>query len=92
MNSVAQQPNMMIPLIMFVVVFYFFLIRPQQKREKEKKTMITGLKKGDKVITNGGILAKIVDIKDNSVIAKISNEVKIEISKEAVTLVQEQKN
>ena len=48
-----------IPLILIFVIFYFFLIRPQQKKAKEHKIMVENLKKGDKVITSGGIVGKV---------------------------------
>jgi len=48
-----------IPLILIFVIFYFFLIRPQQKRAKEHKVMVSGLKRGDEVITSGGIVGKV---------------------------------
>ena len=48
-----------IPLILIFVIFYFFLIRPQQKKVKDHKTMVTALKRGDEVVTSGGIVGKI---------------------------------
>ena len=54
-----------IPLILIFVIFYFFLIRPQQKKAKEHKIMVENLKKGDKVITSGGIVGKVDRIIDN---------------------------
>ena len=49
----------LIPLILIFVIFYFFLIRPQQKKVKEHKVMVEGLKRGDKVITSGGIVGTV---------------------------------
>ena len=54
-----------IPLILIFVIFYFFLIRPQQKKVKEHKAMVEALKRGDKVITSGGILGTVERIIDN---------------------------
>ena len=54
-----------IPLILIFVIFYFFLIRPQQKKAKEHKLMVEGLKRGDKVITSGGIVGTVERIIDN---------------------------
>ena len=71
-----------IPLILIFVIFYFFLIRPQQKKVKEHKTMIEGLKRGDKVITSGGITGTIERIIDNDKIeVEIAQNVKVEIVK-----------
>ena len=54
-----------IPLILIFVIFYFFLIRPQQKKVKEHKAMVEGLKKGDKIVTSGGITGTITRVIDN---------------------------
>jgi len=69
-----------IPLILIFVIFYFFLIRPQQKKVKEHKTMVEGLKRGDKVITTGGILGTVERIIDNDKVEiNISENVNVEI-------------
>ena len=69
-----------IPLILIFVIFYFFLIRPQQKKVKEHKAMVQALKRGDKVVTSGGIVGtveRIID--DDKVEVLISDNVKVEI-------------
>jgi len=69
-----------IPLILIFVIFYFFLIRPQQKKVKEHKSMVEGLKRGDKVITTGGILGTVERIIDNEKVeVNISENVNVEI-------------
>ena len=69
-----------IPLILIFVIFYFFLIRPQQKKVKEHKNMVENLKRGDKVVTSGGIVGSIERIIDNEKVeVLISNDVKVEI-------------
>jgi preprotein translocase subunit YajC len=71
-----------IPLILIFVIFYFFLIRPQQKKVKEHKTMVEGLKRGDKVITSGGITGTVERIIDNDKVeVVIAENVKVEIVK-----------
>ena len=71
-----------IPLILIFVIFYFFLIRPQQKKVKEHKAMVENLKKGDKVITSGGITGTIERVIDNDrVEVEIAENVKVEIIK-----------
>ena len=64
----------LIPLILIFVIFYFFLIRPQQKKVKEHKQMIENLKRGDKVITSGGIIGTIEKIMDNDKVEVIISE------------------
>ena len=71
-----------IPLILIFVIFYFFLIRPQQKKVKEHKIMVENLKRGDKVITVGGIVGRIDRIVDGEKVeVEISDNVKVEIIK-----------
>jgi preprotein translocase subunit YajC len=73
------------PLLLLVVVFYMFLIRPQQKRQKELRTYRDSLKKGDKIITTGGIYGKVYEIKDqNKIVLEISDNVRITVDKSAV--------
>ena len=71
-----------IPLILIFVIFYFFLIRPQQKKVKEHKLMVENLKRGDKVITSGGIVGSIERVIDNDKVEVIiSEDVKVEVIK-----------
>lgn len=72
------------PLVLIIVVFYFFMIRPQVKKQKEMKTFREALKKGDKVVTLGGIYGKINDIKDNTVSLEIAPNTVIKIDKSAL--------
>ena len=74
------------PLLLIMVVFYFLVIRPQQKKVKEHQNMLGGLKKGDKVITSGGIMATIVRIdNDNNVLTlEIADNVNIKVKREFV--------
>jgi len=69
-----------IPLILIFVVFYFFLIRPQQKKVKDHKLMVESLKRGDKVITSGGIIGTVERVMDNDrAEISISDDVKVEV-------------
>ena len=71
-----------IPLILIFVIFYFFLIRPQQKKVKEHKAMVEGLKKGDKVVTSGGIVGTISRVIDNDKVeVEIADNVTVEVVK-----------
>ena len=69
-----------IPLILIFVIFYYFLIRPQQKKAKEHKLMVQNLKRGDKVVTSGGIVGSIERIIDNDKVeVLISDDVKVQV-------------
>jgi len=71
-----------IPLILIFVIFYFFLIRPQQKKAKEHKLMVANLRRGDKVITSGGIVGVVERVIDNDMVeVLISENVKVEVVK-----------
>ncbi len=70
-----------LPMILIFVIFYFLLIRPQQKRAKEHKTMLDNLKKGDKVITSGGEYGIVEEVKGNTVLVKIAENVKVKYGK-----------
>ena len=86
-----QQPSLiqgLLPFVLIFVVFYFLLIAPARKKQKAHQTMITELKAGDKVITNGGIHATVVGVSDNVVQVRIADSVKIDISKQAIAAMQ----
>ena len=75
-----------IPLILIFVIFYFFLIRPQQKRVKDHKAMVASLKRGDEVITSGGIIGTVERVmEDDRIEVQISDNVKVQIIKNTVT-------
>ena len=74
----------LVPLIGIMFIFYFLVIRPQQKRHKEHQSMLASLKRGDRVVTNGGVFATIVDVKDDRYVATIAEGVKVELAKNAV--------
>lgn len=84
----GQNPLMQfLPLIAIVVVFYFFMIRPQMKKAKEQKKYIEALKKGDKILTIGGIYGKIYEVKeDGTMIMEVEDGTKMKISKNAVSM------
>ena len=74
-----------IPLILIFVIFYFFLIRPQQKKVREHKTMTQNLKRGDEVITSGGIIGTVDRVfEDDRIELKISDGVKVQVIKNTI--------
>ena len=74
------------PFILILVIIYFFMIRPQSKKAKEQRSYKDTVKKGDKIITIGGVHAKIVEIKEKDFIIEVGNGVKMTIQKEAVSM------
>ncbi|AEC01448.1 preprotein translocase subunit YajC [Parasphaerochaeta coccoides] len=72
-------------------IFYFMIIRPQRKRDKEAKNMIAAIKKGDRVVTIGGIYGTIVTVKENTVVLKVDDNARLEFAKSAISSVVNKK-
>jgi len=70
-----------LPIILIFVIFYFLLIRPQQKRAKEHRNVLSNIKEGDEVLTNGGIYGKITGIKDDKITVEISDKVRVKVNR-----------
>ena len=73
-----------LPLLLVFVVFYFFMIRPQMKKQKEMTNYRNSLKKGDKVVTTGGIYGKVYEVKDNYVMLEVGGDLKLKVDKSAL--------
>jgi len=88
-QDAAQPGGLMsfLPLIIIFAVFYFLLIRPQMKRAKEHKNLVAALAKGDEVVTNGGLLGKIVELSDAFVTVEIADNVRVKLQRQAVASV-----
>ncbi len=71
-------------LVLLFAVFYFLLIRPQQKRAKEHKKMVEAVAKGDEVVTNGGLLGKVLEIGDNFLTVNIAKDVDVKLQRSSV--------
>ncbi|MGZ3863953.1 MAG: preprotein translocase subunit YajC [Bacteroidia bacterium] len=75
-----------LPLILIVVVFYFFMIRPQMKKQKAAKKFMEEIKKGDKIVTIGGIHGKISEIQDTTYIIEVEGGMKLKVLKTAISM------
>lgn len=75
-----------LPFILIIVVFYFFMIRPQSKKAKDQQKFKESLKKGDRVVTIGGIHGRIIDVRDTTMIVEVGTGVKLEVEKSAVSM------
>lgn len=76
----------MLPLFLILIVFYFFFIRPQTKKNKDQKKFREALKKGDKVITIGGLHGKVAEIKETTVAIDVANQVRLIVEKSAIVM------
>jgi len=74
-----------IPLILMFVIFYFLLIRPQQKRTKDHRAMVANLKKGDKIITSGGLHGRITGMDDATLTVEIADKVRVKVARANVS-------
>jgi preprotein translocase subunit YajC len=74
-----------VPLIFIFIIMYFVMIRPQKKRQEQQQKLISSLKTGDRVVTNAGIHGLISNVKENTVLVKVADNVKIEMDKSAIT-------
>ncbi|MDX9724829.1 MAG: preprotein translocase subunit YajC [Bacteroidales bacterium] len=83
----AGQSNALVtflPLLLVFVVFYFFMIRPQMKKQKEMANYRSSLKKGDKVVTTGGIYGRVYEVKDNHVMLEVGGDIRLKVDKSAL--------
>jgi len=74
----------LVMIVMMIAVFYFLLIRPQQRKQKQHRNFIEGLKKGDEVVTAGGLCGKISGITDNFITLEIAEKVRVKVLKSTV--------
>ena len=85
-----------IPFIAIIAIFYFLIIRPQNRKRKETEKMLSALKKGDRIVTIGGIHGTVQNVKDTTVIVKVDDNIKLEFLRSAVSTVitsaKEEKN
>lgn len=93
----AEQSGLMsfLPLVLIIIVFYFFFIRPQMKKSKEQRKFREELKKGDKIITLGGIHGKILNIDETTVVIETEGQGRLKVEKSAIvpegTMIGQQK-
>lgn len=89
-DAAAQQPSLLsmltMPLI-FLLIFYFMLWRPQSKRAKEQREMIDGIRKGDEIVTSGGLLGKVCEVSEKFISVSIAEETIVKLQKSAISAV-----
>ena len=74
-----------IPIILMFVIFYFLLIRPQQKRQKDHRSMVSNLKKGDRIVTSGGLYGRITGIDETTLTVEIADKVRVKVARSNVS-------
>ena len=88
-GEAASTPLVILPYVLMFVVLYFLILRPQIKKQKNQQKMIDELKKGDKIVTSGGIFGVITNLKDDTIAVKIADNVRVEMSRAAVSRVRD---
>jgi len=88
-GTTASLISTFVPFGLVILIFYFLIIRPQNKKQKETEKMLAALKKGDKIVTIGGIHGVIQSVKEGSVVVKVDDSTKIEFSRSAIASVVE---
>jgi preprotein translocase subunit YajC len=78
----------LLPFAAIIAIFYFLIIRPQNKKQTETQKMLSALKKGDKIVTIGGIHGTIQTVKEHSVVVRVDENVKVEFSRSAISTVE----
>lgn len=89
-GQAAGQPNPVmsfVPLILMFVIFYFLLIRPQQKKQKEHRTMIENLKRGDRIVTAGGLYGRVLEARDDVLLVELAKGVEVQLARGSVAAV-----
>ncbi len=84
-SSSTDLISSLLPLVALFAIFYFLIIRPQQKQAKAHKEMVANLKKGDKIVTNGGLIVEVTDVSDESLSVKNSDGSEMKLVKEFVS-------
>lgn len=82
----------LLPLIVLFAIFYFIMIRPQIKQQKAHKEMIANLKKGDKVVINGGLICEVVKVEEKFFTMKINDDTQVKVSKQFIAFKYEENN
>lgn len=86
-GAASGQMVSLIPFVLIIAIFYFFIIRPQNKKQKETEKMINALKKGDKVVTIGGIHGVVSSTKEKTIVVKVDSNTSIEFNRTAIAAV-----
>ena len=92
--AASSSGSMMTTFVTFgliIVIFYFLIIRPQKKRDKDTKEMLASIKKGDKVVSIGGIHGTVVVVKETSVVVKVDDNTRLEFSRSAISSIMNRK-
>ena len=87
MQEILAKYGTIIWLVVLGGFFYLFLIRPQQKQQKKRSDMLSGLKKGDKILNHGGLIATVIEVKEDEIIVRIGDKVEVPMVKEGIARV-----
>ena len=86
-DGTASLISSLLPFVLIILVFYFLILRPQQKRAKQREKLLSGVQRGDKIITSGGVHGTVEGIEDNTLLVKIADNVKVKMEKSAIATI-----
>jgi len=86
-NGMTGLVSSLLPFVLIILVFYFLILRPQQKKQKARQRLLESVKKGDKVITSGGIHGTVEGVEDKTVLVKISDNTKVKMDRSAISAI-----
>jgi preprotein translocase subunit YajC len=86
-GGIASLVSSLLPFLLIIVVFYFLILRPQQKRQKQRAALLEGVKKGDKIVTSGGLHGTVEGIEEGTVLVKVADNVKLKMEKAAIATI-----
>ncbi|HJY62881.1 MAG TPA: preprotein translocase subunit YajC [Ignavibacteria bacterium] len=86
-DGTASLISSLLPFVLIILVFYFLILRPQQKRQKDRQKLLSGVQKGDKIITSGGVHGTVEGIEDDILLVKIADNVKVKMEKSAIATI-----
>lgn len=88
-SAADQMVNTVVILVITIGIFYFMIIRPQQRKQRETEAMLKAVKKGDRVLTSGGVYGTVVGLKDHMVVLRVAEDVKMEFARHSIVQVVE---
>ena len=86
-GGMEQLLSTIVPFLLIILVFYFLILRPQQKRQKERQKLLESVRKGDKIVTTGGIHGLVEGVEEKTLLVKIDDNVKVKVEKSAVSVI-----
>ena len=86
-NGGGSMWSALVPILLVFLIFYFMILRPQQKKQKDREKLLSGVQKGDKIVTVGGMHGTVVGLEEKTLLVQISDDVKVKMERSAISLI-----